>query len=71
MKALITAKSELSLNLTKFYTFDVVSDGEVILSSQSVECRPSELQDVIKNKLDDFTVEYEKDLDIEVGQEVS
>lgn len=71
MKAIITQKSELEINLTKFYTFDIVDDdGSVILSSQVIQCRPSEATDSIKAKVAAFESEYEQDADIEVGSEV-
>ena len=73
MKARITAKSPLNLtSLTKIYTFDVVSEqDETVLTDETIECKPSELSEAIKNKLDDYQKEYENDLDIEVGLEIS
>lgn len=72
MKAIITQKSELEVNLTKFYTFDIVEDdGTPISTSQVVQCRPSEVNEVVKAKVAAFQEEFEKDIDIEVGTEIS
>lgn len=73
MKARITAKSPLNLTtLTKIYTFDVVDEqDETILTDETIECKPSELSEVVKNKLEDYQKEYENDLDIEVGLEIN
>lgn len=72
MKAIITQKSELTLNLTQHFVFDVISDDDVVLlSSQSVECSPSNAINEIKSKVALFAEEYEKSHQLEVGTEIS
>lgn len=71
MKARITQKSELDLNLQQSYTFDVLDGGEVILTSQEVRCSPSQAEGEIKSKLDAYATEYELSKQIEEGTEIS
>lgn len=72
MKAIITQKSELTLNLTQHFVFDVISDDDVVLlSSQSVECSPSNAINEIKSKVALFAEEYETSEQLEVGTEIS
>ena len=71
MKAIITQKSELDLNLQQSYTFDVLNGSEVILTSQEVRCSPSQAEDEIKTKLDAYATEYELSQQIEEGTEIS
>lgn len=72
MKARITQKSGLSLNLKQSYTFDILGDdGEVLLPSQTIECSPSNCADEIRTKLTAYAEEYEKSQEIEEGTEIS
>ncbi len=71
MKAIITQKSELDLNLQQSYSFDVLDGGEVILTSQEVRCSPSQAEDEIKSRLDAYSTEYELSKQIEEGTEIS
>jgi hypothetical protein len=70
MKAIITSKSELTLNLTQQFIFDIVDDDQAILTSQVVEAIPSHAEAEIKNKLDAFAAEYQVSQDIEIGTEI-
>ena len=72
MKAIITAKSELRLSdLTREYTFDIVSDeGETILTSQVISSRPSEVVGQLQSIVSEYQSVYEDLNDVEVGQEV-
>jgi len=72
MKAIITAKSELTLNLNQHFTFDILDDdGNTVLTSQTVECSPSNAVAEIAAKLQAYQAEYEKSQDLEVGMEIS
>lgn len=70
MKAIITSKSELTLNLTQQFIFDIVDGDNVVLSSQVVEAIPSHAEAEIKNHLDAFVAEYEASQNIEIGTEI-
>lgn len=72
MKAKITAKSELRLSdLTREYTFDIVSDeGDDILTSQVITSRPSEVATQLQTIVAEYQVVYEDTNDVEIGQEV-
>jgi len=70
MKAIITSKSALTLNLTQHFVFDIVDDDIVILSSQVVEAIPSHAEAEIKNRLDAYIAEYEVSQNIEIGTEI-
>lgn len=71
MKAIITQKSELDLNLQQSYVFDVLNSDEVILTSQEVRCSPSQANNEIKTKLDAYATEYELSQQIEEGTEIN
>ena len=71
MKAIITQKSDLTLNLNQHFTFDVVNGEETVLSSQTVECSPSVAVSEITNKLQAFEQEYTKSQELEIGTEIS
>lgn len=72
MKAIITAKSELTLNLNQHFTFDILDDdGNTVLTSQTVECSPSNAVAEIAAKLQAYQQEYEKSEELEVGMEIS
>jgi len=72
MKAKITQKSELTLNLNQHFTFDILDDdGNTVLTSQTVECSPSNAVAEIAAKLQAYQAEYEKSQDLEVGMEIS
>jgi hypothetical protein len=72
MKAIITQKSELTLNLKQYFTFDIVdADGSEILTSQSIECSPSTAVAEIQAKLQAYQQEYETSQELEIGQEIS
>jgi hypothetical protein len=65
MKARITDKSELSLNLKQHYTFDIIGDNEeTVLGSQTIECSPSQAIVEITNKISEYQTEYELSQDI-------
>lgn len=71
MKAIITQKSELSLNLKQSFVFDILDDeGEVLLSSQTVECSPSTAITEIKQKVLAYQEEYEKSQELPEGLEI-
>lgn len=71
MKAKITAKSELRLSdLTREYTFDIVDDDKLILTSQVITSRPSEVVGQIQNIVAEYQTVYEDTNDVEVGEEV-
>lgn len=71
MKAIITQKSELDLNLQQSYTFDILEGDEVILSSQEVRCSPSQVEQEIKLKVAAYEAEYQLSEQLEVGTEIS
>ena len=71
MIAKITSKSELTLNLTQHFVFDILDGNTVILTSQVVEAIPSNAEAEIKSRLDAFVAEYEVSQDIEVGLEIT
>lgn len=72
MKAKITQKSELLPTLQQSFTFDILTDDdEVLVSSQSVTCNPSNATVEIKQKIQAFEQEYEQSQSIEVGTEIS
>lgn len=72
MKAIITQKSELTLNLTQHFTFDVISDeGEAILTSQTVECVPSNAVNEIKSRVQAYEAEYQVSQELPEGLEIS
>lgn len=72
MKAKITEKSELRLSdLTREYKFDIVTDGgEVILAEQVITARPSEVVNLLTQKVSEYQAVYEDENDIEVGEEI-
>lgn len=71
MKARITQKSELTLELNQAVTFDVLTDdGETVLTSQTIEAQPSLLTDRIKEKLAAYQAEYDISQQLEVGEEI-
>lgn len=71
MKAKITQKSELSMNLRQSFVFDILDDdGEVLLSSQTVECSPSTAITEIKQKVQSYQEEYEKSQELPEGLEI-
>ena len=71
MKAIITQKSELDLNLQQSYTFDILNGDEVILTSQVVRCSPSQATDEIKAKVAAYEAEYQLSQQLAEGTEVS
>ena len=72
MKAIITQKSELTLNLNQHFTFDIVGDdGEQILTSQTIECSPSTAVQELTAKLNAYQEEYTKSQELEIGMEIS
>lgn len=71
MKARITQKSELDLNLQQSYTFDILEGDEVILSSQAIRCSPSQAADEIRAKVAAYEAEYQLSQQLEEGTEVS
>jgi hypothetical protein len=72
MKLIITQKSELTLNLTQHFTFDILDeDGTPILTSQTVECSPSNAVQELTAKLNTYQEEYVKSEELPVGMEIS
>lgn len=72
MKAKITQKSELTLNLSQHFTFDILSDeGETVLTSQTVECSPSTAVNEIKAKVQAYQAEYDTSEELTIGMEIS
>lgn len=73
MKATITDKSELTLQLTQHFTFDILDDeGQPLLTSQSIECSPSNAVNEIKAKIAAYQTEYELSAaQLEIGTEIS
>lgn len=71
MKARITQKSELDLNLQQSYTFDILNGDEVILSSQAIRCSPSQAADEIRAKVAAYEAEYQLSEQLEEGTEIS
>jgi len=72
MKARIIAKSELKLSsLTREYTFDIITDGgDVVLNSQVISARPSEVVGRLQVQVSEYEAVYEEANDVEVGEEV-
>lgn len=72
MKARITAKSELRLSdLTREYTFDILTDdNEVVLASQVVTAKPSEVVGRLEQIISEYQAAYEEENDLQVGEEV-
>jgi len=72
MKAIIRQKSELTLNCTQHFIFDITDgDGTILLSSQTVECTPSNAVNEIRNKVQNFENEYQASEELAVGMEIS
>lgn len=72
MKAIIRQKSELTLNLTQHFIFDILSDdGEALLTSQSIECSPSTAITELTAKLNAYEDEYVKSQELPIGTEIS
>lgn len=71
MKAKITQKSELTQNLTQFFTYDILEGDEVILSSQAIRCSPSQATDEIKAKVAAYETEYQLSEQLEEGTEIN
>ena len=71
MIAKITSKSELTLNLTQHFVFDILDGNTAILTSQVVEAVPSNAEAEIKSHLDAFVAEYEVSESIEIGTEIT
>lgn len=70
MKAIITEVGEITPQYTRFIRYNICNNkGDVLLSNQSVESRPSQAKLLIKAKLDEFEQEYER-VDLEVGMEI-
>jgi hypothetical protein len=73
LKAKIIGKSELRWpDLVRDYTFDILTDdGDVILGSQSVVARPSEISNKILEIVAEYQAVFEEVNDVEVGSEIS
>lgn len=71
MRAIITQKSELDLNLQQSYTFDILEGDEVILTSQAIRCSPSQAEDEIRAKVAAYEVEYQLSAQLEEGTEIN
>lgn len=71
MRARITQKSELDLNLQQSYTFDILEGDTIVLSSQAIRCSPSQATDEIKAKVAAYEVEYQLSAQLEEGTEIS
>ncbi len=70
MKAIIKQKSKLQANLTIEVVYDIVEGQDVLLDSQTVSAKPSELVAVLQDKVAKFQEEYEKAQAIDVPTEV-
>lgn len=71
MKAIITGKSELRFSdLTREYTFDIVEGNEIILSSQVITERPSEVLSKIEALVAEYKSVFEDENDVEIGTEI-
>lgn len=71
MRAKITSKSELTMNLRQSFVFDILNDaGDVLLSSQTVECSPSTAITEIKQKVQSYQEEYERSQELPEGLEI-
>ena len=70
MRAIITQKSELDLNLQQSYTFDILEGDEVILTSQAIRCSPSQAIEEIRTKVAAYEAEYQLSEQLEEGTEV-
>lgn len=71
MKARITSKSELRLSdLTREYSFDIIQGDEIILSSQVITSRPSDVVADLSAKVAEYEAVYNNENDVEIGQEI-
>lgn len=71
MRAIITQKSALTMNLRQSFVFDIVDDdGTVLLASQTVECSPSTAVTEIKQKIQSYQEEYERSQELPEGTEI-
>jgi len=71
MKAKIKDKSQLTLQLKQYFTFDILSDeGEVLLADQTIEATPSNAIEDIRKKLSEYQTEYELSASIELELEI-
>lgn len=71
MKAKIKDKSQLTLQLKQYFTFDILSDeGEVLLADQTIEVTPSNAIEDIRKKLSEYQTEYELSASIELELEI-
>lgn len=72
MKAKITARSELKrVTLTREYTFDILDDNdEIILASESIESRPSEIASRLAEIVTEYQAVFEDENDLDVGAEI-
>ena len=71
MKAIITQKSELDLNLQQSYTFDILEGDEAILTNQAIRCSPSQAEDEIRAKVAAYETEYQLSAQLEEGTEIN
>ena len=71
MKAIITQKSELDLNLQQSYTFDILEGDEAILTNPTIRCSPSQAEDEIRAKVAAYETEYQLSAQLEEGTEIN
>lgn len=72
MKARITSKSEIRLDLNQDVMFDILTDNDqTVLTSQTMAGPPSQLANMIKEKLLAYQVEYDVSQQLEIGAEIS
>lgn len=71
MKARIVDKSELRWpELVREYTFDIIEGNEILLSSQSVAARPSEIVGRLEQIVDEYRQAFEESNDLDIGDEI-
>jgi len=66
MKAIIKNKTEMNSDCTRGYTYDIhTDDGEILMSNQSLVCRPTALETLLTDRLNEVQREYEANIDLE------
>lgn len=71
MIARITAKGPLvQATLTRQYSYDIIENDEVILGSQVVEARPSEIAGKLQQIVTEYQAAYEEENDLNVNDTV-
>lgn len=66
MKAIIKNKTDLNPDCTRGYTYDIeADDGETLMASQSLVCRPTALETLLTDRLNEVQRELEAAVDVE------